>query len=217
MAISRRTTRLWLICHASTSVLRSSAFPADEPLEPNALRKLSYVPSKLRNIDRCWTSPALRAIQTAEALQVSAAVDPLLRECDYGAWAGRTFDEVQKRDPKAVAAWLRDPSATPHGGESIAALIARVGIWLDAQRKIPGNTMALTHASVVRAAVVLALGAPAHSFWRIDVAPLSVTRLSCAGEHWTVCSLGGATTTRNSSTSNAVALSSRARPRLALP
>jgi len=134
----------------------------------------------------------LRAIQTAKALRVPAVVEPLLRECDYGVWAGRTLDEVQSRDPEAVAAWLRDPSAAPHGGESIAALTARVATWLETQRQIPGTTLAITHASVVRAAVVLALRAPPHSFWRIDVVPLSLTKLSSTGEHWTLGSMGEA-------------------------
>jgi len=190
MTPRRTTARLWLICHASTSALRSSAFPADEPLEPTALRKLRDVSAELPDADRCWTSPALRAIQTAEALQVPAVVEPLLRECGYGVWAGRTLDEVKSRDPEAVAAWLRDPSAAPHGGESIAALTARVATWLETQRQIPGTTLAVTHASIVRAAVVLALRAPPHSFWRIDVAPLSLTKLSSSGEHWTLGSIG---------------------------
>lgn len=132
----------------------------------------------------------MRAIQTAEALQVPAVVEPLLRECDYGVWAGRTLDEVKSRDPEAVAEWLRDPSVAPHGGESIAALTERVATWLDAQRQIPGITLAITHASVVRAAVVLALRAPPHSFWRVDVAPLSLTKLSSTGERWTLGSIG---------------------------
>jgi broad specificity phosphatase PhoE len=186
----RRTTRLWLVCHPSTSALRSSAFPADEPLEPKALRELRVAAPQLRNADRCWTSPALRAIHTAEALGMTATVDPLLRECDYGEWAGRTLDEVHARDPEAVASWLSDPQSAPHGGESIRELVGRVATWLQGQRELPGKILAITHASVIRAAVVHVLRAPAQSFWRIDVAPLSLTKLNSAGEHWTLASLG---------------------------
>jgi len=190
MTARRRTTRLWLVCHAATSALRSPAFPLDEPPEPTALRELRAAHPQLRNADRCWTGLALRAVQTAEALGLSPIVEPLLRECDYGEWAGRSLDDVHSRDPQGIAAWLSDPEAAPHGGEPIAELLWRVATWLNAQRHVPGKILAITHASVIRAAMVHALRAPADSFWRIDVAPLSVMKLSRAGEQWTLSSLG---------------------------
>jgi len=189
MTARRRTTRLWLVCHAATSALRSPAFPLDEPPEPTALRELRAAHPQLRNADRCWTGLALRAVQTAEALGLSPIVEPLLRECDYGEWAGRSLDDVHSRDPQGIAAWLSDPEAAPHGGEPIAELLWRVATWLNAQRHVPGKILAITHASVIRAAMVHALRAPADSFWRIGVAPLSMMKLSCAGEHWALACL----------------------------
>jgi broad specificity phosphatase PhoE len=97
------TTHLRLVCHASTSAVRTAAFPADEQLEPQGREKLAIIQYRLRHADRCWSSPALRAIQTAEALQLDAIVEPMLRECDYGTWSGRSFDEVQAQEPKAMA------------------------------------------------------------------------------------------------------------------
>jgi broad specificity phosphatase PhoE len=183
------TTRLSLICNASTSATRSFAFPADEPLDPRLSRELTALPS-LRDADRFWTSPALRAVQTARALLLDAAVDPLLRDCDYGRWAGLSFDDVQAREPKAVADWMRDPAAAPHGGESTLALIERVAVWLDAQRETPGRVVAVTHAAVIRAAVIYAIGATAASMARIDIAPLSVVRLSGHDGRWNLIALG---------------------------
>ena len=75
----------------------------------------------------------------------------MLRDCDYGRWTGRSFDEVQALEPEALADWIKDPSATPHGGESVVAVMARVS-WLDKQLTIPGVILAVTHASVIRAA-----------------------------------------------------------------
>jgi len=123
---------------------------------------------RLRHADRCWSSPALRAIQTAEALQLDAIVEPMLRECDYGRWSGRSFDEVRAQEPEALAEWLRDPEAAPHGGESIVGLIGRVAAWLETQNGMRGKTVAVTHASVIRAAIVHAIEASPRSFWRID-------------------------------------------------
>ena len=89
-----------------------------------------------------------------------------------------------------MAEWLRDPGAAPHGGESVLALIERVATWLDAQKATPGKIVAVTHASVIRAAIVHAIEAGPRSFWRIDVAPLSLTRLSANNGRWTLASLG---------------------------
>ena len=96
---------------------------------------------------------------------------------------------MQAEEPDDVAAWLRDPAAAPHGGESLIALIERVATWLDAQAATPGRIVAVTHASVIRAAIVHAMGAAPRCFWRIDVAPLSFTRLSANNGRWTLASL----------------------------
>ena len=184
------TTRLKLICHASTAALRTSAFPADEPLDIQGRQKLAGLPHRAHYADGYLTSPALRAVQTAESLNLAVTVEPMLRDCDYGRWTGRTLDEVQAEEPEAVAEWLRDPGAAPHGGESVLALIERVATWLDARKATPGKIVAVTHAPVIRAAIVHAIEAGPRSFWRIDVAPLSLARLSANNGRWTLSSLG---------------------------
>jgi broad specificity phosphatase PhoE len=50
--------------------------------------------------------------------------------------------------------------------------------------------VAVTHAAVVRAAVVVTLGAPPAGFWRIDVAPLTATVLRGGPGRWTVRGTG---------------------------
>ena len=185
-------THLRLLCHAATAAVRTSAFPADEPIDSQARQKLASLPFRLSHVDRCWTSPALRARQTAQGLQLDAAVEPMLRDCDYGRWAGRGFDDVQAKEPDAIAEWLRDPTSAPHGGESILALIERAAAWLDRESGTPGRVLAITHASIIRAAIVHAIGARPHSFWRIDIAPLSLTRLSGAHGRWTLASIARA-------------------------
>jgi broad specificity phosphatase PhoE len=182
--------RLRLVCHGSTSALRASAFPADEPLDELGLAKLAVFAPQVRSADRSWTSPALRARQTAAALDLDAVAEPALREGDYGRWAGQSYEQVQAQAPDDVAAWLRDPAAAPHGGESILALIERVAAWMDGQLQSEGQTVAVTHASVIRAAVVHAIGAGPNSFWRIDVAPLAMARLTGQAGRWTLSFIG---------------------------
>lgn len=105
-----------------------------------------------------------------------------LRGLNAGQWAGRTLDEVAAADPAGVHAWLTDPRYAPPGGESVDALIARVGAELAG---LPAGTHRFTvEQAVVRAAVVHALDLPAAAFWRIDVRPESVTTLTGRAGRW---------------------------------
>jgi len=177
--------RLLLIRHATTDAVRRAAFPIDEPLDDGGLAAAAQLEGRLGRGD-ALCSPSLRARATAEAAGLEPEVEPLIRECDFGSWAGRALEEVHAEQPEAVGAWMTDAEACPHGGESLSALLARVGGWLDAQAQLDGRAIAVTHGGVVRAAVVHALGAPAPAAWRIDVAPLTVTELHARDGRWTV-------------------------------
>lgn len=185
------TARLILIAQASTDAMHEVAFPhADEPLDQRGQARATALRERVPRADGYWVSPELRTRQTAQALQLNVQVQPKLRECDYGRWTGCTFAAVGEREPRAVEAWLRDPAAAPHGGESIAALIQRVGAWLADEQTHDRRSLIVTHATIVRAAIVGAMEAPPQSFWRIDIRPLSVTRLSSGGGRWRLASSG---------------------------
>lgn len=177
-------TRLTLICHGATAATRSGAFPADEPLEERALARATALKPAIRRADRAWTSPALRARQTAAALGLDAVVEPALRDADHGRWAGRRLEEVQAEEPEGVIAWLADPDAAPHGGEALSALLRRAAGWLDVRAGDGGHGVVVTHAAMIRGVLLHVLEAPASSFWRIDIAPLGLTELSHDGRRW---------------------------------
>src|SRR5260370_536726 len=97
------TIRLKLICHAPTSAMRTSAFPSDEPLDPQGGRRLSALSYRRLRADRYLSRPAVRATETAGALKIEATAESMLRDCDYGRWTGRPLDEVQVQEPQAIA------------------------------------------------------------------------------------------------------------------
>ena len=175
------TLRLTLVAHASTAATRAVAFPHDDHLDGFGLRRTRAAQAPFAGA-LCLTSPAAAARQTAEAMGLAARTEPALRDVDYGTWSGRTLDAVASENPDGIALWLTDPSAAPHGGESLDALIRRVAAWLDGCAA--GRIVAVTHAVVIKAAVVHLLDAPANAIWRLDVAPLSITRLHSNGARW---------------------------------
>jgi broad specificity phosphatase PhoE len=179
--------RLLLVRHAETIATRSFAFPFDEPLGELALPAAKRLGDVLPARWDALASPAMRCRQTAGAAGFpEPAIEPALAECDFGSWAGRTLADVHATEPDAAAAWMTDPDAAPHGGESLTAFAARVGGWLDRQAGLDGRAVAFTHGGVVKAALVRALHAPIAAFWRVDVAPLSVTELHGHDGRWTV-------------------------------
>jgi broad specificity phosphatase PhoE len=184
------TARLILVCHASTDAVRKVAFPSNEPIDDMGRTRAAALAGHLPDADRYWMSPELRTRQTAEALRIKAIALSTLRDCDYGLWTGRSFDDVNTRDPAAVSTWLRDAAATPHGGESILSLMQRVAEWLGGEHAHHQQSIVVTHATIIRAAIVHAIEAAPQSFWRIDIAPLSITRLSGANGRWNLASAG---------------------------
>jgi broad specificity phosphatase PhoE len=179
--------RLLLVRHAPTSATRAAGFPADESLDKRGRADAAALAGVLPHRFEALSSPALRCRETAAAAGID---DPLiveqLAECDFGAWAGRTLAEVAAAAPADVAAWIEDAEAHPHGGESLSAFSARVGAWLDGEAARDGHAVAFTHGGVVKAALVHALGGPLSAFWRIDVAPLSISELHAHDGRWTV-------------------------------
>ncbi|MBB5406551.1 broad specificity phosphatase PhoE [Paraburkholderia sp. HC6.4b] len=196
-------TRLLLVSHAATAAQRAGRFPADDPLdargrvEAEAARPRLALPAD----GAVFTSPAASARETAVALGLSATPADALADTDYGKWRGQRLADIADATPRELAAWTREPDAAPPGGESFGQLVQRVGEWLDAQQadlrscnavneasfaaSAQGRTIvAVTHATLLRAAIVHALGASPTVFCRIEIAPLSVVELRHSRRGW---------------------------------
>ncbi len=183
------TVRLLLVCQGSTTATTRAGFPDGEPLTERGRREATAAAAAITGTaggSVSWCSPAPAARQTAAALGVTAEIDSGLRDCDFRRWRGRTLADVQATEPEAVHTWLTDPAANPYGGESVLEVIDRTAAWLTGRADHGGRVIAITHAAVIRAAVLHVLDAPATSFWRIDVPPLSRVCLTGHGGRWQV-------------------------------
>jgi broad specificity phosphatase PhoE len=179
--------RVVLVRHASTRGLRRAVFAPEDALDARGRREAAALNGALPAADEALAGPCLAAFQTTSLAGFAPVrVEPALADCDYGRWTGRALGDVQREEPDAVAAWLTDPDATPHGGESVRELLARIAAWLEKQSSCSGTVVAVAPGAVVRAAVVAALAAPASAFWRIDLEPAGVTELRCRDGRCTV-------------------------------
>jgi broad specificity phosphatase PhoE len=178
------TSRVILISAAISAALREARFDDGCALDAVGSARARSAAATLPAADRALVSPTVRCRETADALGLDALPVPELAGLAMGRWQGRTLDEVGAKEPDALAAWLSDPAAAPHGGESVSRLCARVALWLDTAARTPGRTIVVVEPEIVRAVVMRALGAPAPGFWRIDVPPLTATQLSGRSGRW---------------------------------
>ncbi|MEV8444358.1 histidine phosphatase family protein [Streptomyces parvus] len=183
------TVRVMLISPAMNAALREARFDGDSPLDRSGRESARAAAGAVPATGLVLSGPSGRCRETAEALGLAARAEPALGGWDLAGWAGRRLDEVAASEPAEVAAWLGDPSAAPHGGESLRDLVTRTGAWLDSLGgpDAPGASfLAVAEAAVVRAAVVHGLRLPPEAFWRLDVAPLTLTELSGRSGRWNV-------------------------------
>jgi broad specificity phosphatase PhoE/ribonuclease HI len=131
------------------------------------------------------SSPLRRARQTAQAvadaLGLEVAVEPGLRETDFGDWEGYTFAEVKQKWTRELDAWLADTSVAPPFGESFDATATRVRQARDrVLASYGGQTVVLvSHVTPIKTLVRLALEAPPHVLYRLHL------DLACLSQvHW---------------------------------
>ncbi|MFI5966271.1 histidine phosphatase family protein [Streptomyces asoensis] len=174
-----------MISPALSPALREARFDdGGGALDAAGVRAARSAAAGLPLVDRAAASPSARCRLTAEALGLSAPGAPALAPLDVGRWKGLTLAEVTAAEPDAVAAWLTDPAAAPHGGETVRELCARAAAWLEETGRTPGRTIAVAEPDVVRALLVRALGLPEPAFWRLDVRPLTAVELSGRAGRW---------------------------------
>lgn len=127
-------------------------------------------------------SPLRRARILAEALHPAPVIDARLAEIDFGEWEGRRWDDI---DRAALTAWADDLLGfVPPGGESVAALQARVLAFAATLATWPADSaLALvTHGGVLRALLGHWLRLPVAEWTRLQFAFARVSAVELAGD-----------------------------------
>jgi broad specificity phosphatase PhoE len=125
-----------------------------------------------------FTSPAQRAVRTAELAGLDATPDPDLQEWDYGGYEGLTTAQIREQRP----GWYlwRDgviPGDAEHPGETVEQVGARADAALARVRPLlaGGNVVLVSHAHFLRvlAARWLGLEPAGGRLLRLDTGTLS--------------------------------------------
>jgi probable phosphoglycerate mutase len=172
-------------CAQTADVLLGRAI--DAPLDERGEREAAAVAARLAGERPALieASPRRRTQQTAQAiaarLGLPVTTSPALDELDFGAWAGRRFDELAT-DPAWLAWNGRRASATTPSGEDMPGVQARITAHLGRlARAFPTSTIILvTHAEMIRAALLHYLGLSADRWQELSIEPASVSTLRVA-------------------------------------
>jgi probable phosphoglycerate mutase len=163
-----------LIRHGETDWNRRQCFQGqiDVPLNDTGLEQARRMAERLSRepIDALVVSDLMRARQTAaplaQALGLTAKLEPALREQAFGILEGMSFDEIRQRHPDEFALWVKqDPDyALPGGAESRRDFHRRVITALrEAGRSQAGRRIAVvTHGGVLDMVWRSAKGLPLH-------------------------------------------------------
>ncbi len=118
-------------------------------------------------ITAVYTSPAWRAEQTARVVArvLGAPVRrrSLLRDLDYGRYAGALVADVMREEPELLERWRNRPeTVTFENGENLAHLRERISRFIAkaAADHPDGTVLAASHDSPIRMAASIALGLP---------------------------------------------------------
>jgi len=131
-------TYLYLLRHAATEA--NLARPArlqgrrhNPPLARLGIRQAEATRDFLtdRPIQHCYTSPLLRAVQTAAIVAAPHGVTPItveaLTECDVGRWEGMDWQSIRYLDAEAYHRFMSNPAQHGYpGGENFSDVYNRV-------------------------------------------------------------------------------------------
>ncbi len=156
----------------------------DDPLSEKGWAQMRAAVGEHRPWDVILSSPLSRCRAFAEELAarhgLPLAFDARLMEIGFGAWEGRTAEELMRDDPGILARFWNDPlNNTPPGAEPLASFRDRVdAAWQDMLARHRGrHVLVVCHAGVIRLCVARALDMPLDRLFRIQVPNAGLTRL----------------------------------------
>jgi broad specificity phosphatase PhoE len=196
-------TLLYLLRHGATAA--NLAEPArlqgrrqDPPLARLGVRQAERTRDFLavHPFDHCYSSPLLRAVQTASIIAAPHGLSPqplsALTECDIGRWERLSWQEIRAHEPEAYERFMADPATFGYpGGESFTDVYERVRPCLeDLFARHAGHTvLVVAHHIVNRTYLAGLLGLTLAHARQVSLANCGVSIVTRDGETKAVSTL----------------------------
>lgn len=183
------TTQIDFIRHGEPLGGKRYRGQIDDPLSETGWQQMWQALGDAAPWQQIISSPLSRCRAFATALAerhgLPMTIDARLMEIGFGAWEGRTAEQLRVEDPQQIERFYQDPvQARPKGAEALADFCARViASYNDLTQSYQGQqVLVICHAGVMRVVVAHVLGAPMESIYRIDVAYAAITRIRFSRE-----------------------------------
>lgn len=190
-------TKIYLIRHGETEGADTRRYKGhiDVPLSENGIEQVKrlseFISAKAGAhcnvpLHAVYCSGLSRAVRSAEIIAGPFGLKPIiveeLKERNFGAWEGMSFDEIEKKDPEAFSAWAANPLAfSPLKGESTLDVKDRALKAFNAivERHNGENIAVVSHGGINRVILCELMGMPLENIFRIeqDFAALNVIEL----------------------------------------
>lgn len=164
-------TTIYLVRHCETKGNQQRFFQGriDMDISENGAHQLDLLAERFRDmpLDELYTSPLLRAVRTAEAVNRYHGLplhwDERLIEINGGCWEGKPWTDLPAFDPEQCRRWLHEPwNFQTQGGEPMRAVYDRMKrALLDIAAVCDGQKVAVvSHGCAIRNALCFAKGLP---------------------------------------------------------
>jgi broad specificity phosphatase PhoE len=137
---------------------------SDPPLNERGREQARELAAALDGVEVVYASDLARARETAEILGarlgLEVQLDPRLRERSFGAWEGKTWDELEERSASELQRWRAGDTHGPDDAEPYEDFSRRVESFLEdvLDRHPTEHVLVVGHGGSIRAIHALAEG-----------------------------------------------------------
>ena len=161
---------IYIIRHGQTEKNKAMVLQgrSDQPLNEAGVRQAeqagAYFREKGIRFDRVWSSPLIRAVQTAKLVAPEAEVltDERLLEMDYGPYEGASLEDPAPELLHFFMDFVHNPA--PKGMESLDSVVRRLGAFLEEIHET-GNILISTHAIAMKGALEFLTPDSGGAYW----------------------------------------------------
>ena len=155
--LMRYTIMIYIVRHGQTEKNKNKVLQgrSDVPLNDTGRQQASalkaYFDAAGIHVDCVWSSPLLRAVQTARILAPDRTpeVDDRLIEMDYGPYEGADLTNLPHEVLEFFHDFVHNPA--PEGMETLENVVKRAGEFVEEKCRKEGNILISTHAIAMKA------------------------------------------------------------------
>lgn len=178
---------IYIVRHGQTELNNRRVLQgrSDHPLNAQGVAQAEAAARRLKAggvaFDRVFSSPLVRAVQTAQILAPGAAVekDDRLIEMDYGPYEGMDLSAPAPEVLAFFGDFTHVPA--PEGMEPLAEVVARAGAFLEDLRQCRGDILISTHAIAMKGLLEVLTPGSNGAYWSKYIGNCAIYTVSNEG------------------------------------